>query len=386
VVLPTLRHYSVTDTEMVKVMEYGVLEPPTPTVWTGSAQFTLQNFTDALQRRRNQFLRETGVVLTRAIATASPPSTGRFALQKNVLGLRRVAWTMNDADYTVIPLLRDDEWAFNHYRRTWPTSPEDPKNRWPTGYSTGVTPPLTLQVAPAPVTDGWFDLLEVTLGAPLNPATGVLLGVPDDWTWVVKWGALADLLSQEGITYDPLRAAYCESRWQQGIALAQTASVVLAARVNDTSVPVESVTDADQYRRSWQTGLDSPTRVLTMGHNIVGVAPAPDAQDGLGGYMVTLDVVANIPVPTNLNDCINDGVDLAMLDPLYDYVEHLALFKEGPGQLDASMALYTRFARACGITKALDQAAVKQRASILQQTIQNERTHPRLAPPEDTTL
>ena len=67
----------------------------------------------------------------------------------------------------------------NQYAPTWPQQSADPAQTWPTVFSLGVTPPLTLQVAP-PITDaGSLDLLSVILGADLgSDVPGVLLGVP----------------------------------------------------------------------------------------------------------------------------------------------------------------------------------------------------------------
>ena len=43
--------YTVTDATLVTAMEYFLLEPPTPTVWTGTEMFDLPQLVDALQRR-----------------------------------------------------------------------------------------------------------------------------------------------------------------------------------------------------------------------------------------------------------------------------------------------------------------------------------------------
>lgn len=378
--IPTLRGYNVLDQDLIIDIEYALMEPPTPTVWTGSVQFTLQDVIDALQRRRDQFLRETGAVLYREITTPTPPVSGRVPLARNVTMLRRVTWTT--AGGTVIPLRRDDEWSLTNYRRLWREVTVDPTTQWPTVYSVGVTPPLVLQLAAPPDAQGTLDTLAILIGAPLDPVAGVLIGVPDDWAWVVKFGALADLLSRDGTCYDPQRAAYCEARWKLGLQLASVASVVLAAQIDGQSARISSLSDMDTYRRTWQTTPGTPRQVLIAGQNIVGVSPPPSLSHLV---TVTLDVVANMPVPSIGGDCVNDGIDLSVLDTLYDYVEHLALFKEGPGQLDASMALYERFARACGVTKSLEQAKVPNRGAILQQTNQDERVKPRLLPPENSS-
>lgn len=378
-VLPSLRGYNVTDLDLILDLEYALMEPPALGTWGGSLQFTLADLVAAIERRRDLFLRETGAVLTREVRAVTPPSSGRIPFPDDVITIRRVAWIA--ADSSVTPLRRDDEWGMNQYLPTWPQQSVDPAATWPTAFSIGVTPPLYLQVAP-PITDaGSLDLLSVILGDDLgSSAPGVLLGVPDDWTWVIKFGALSDLLSQQGVAFDPARAAYAEARWRQGIALATAATVVLAAKINGVVTPISSVSEADTYDPSWQTTPAPPTRVLTDAQNLVGLSPVPDAGASSAGYTVTLDLVVNFPVPLNTTDCVD--VDKSVMEIVIDYAQHLALFKEGPGLVQQSMALYDKFQRACGVTVELDTASVPNRPALFQQTVQDPRILSRRSPGE----
>jgi hypothetical protein len=101
-------------------------------------------------------------------------------------------------------------------------------------------------------------------------------------------------------------------------------------------------------------------------------------------YTVTVDVIANMPVPVLLTDCINAILDDSVLDAIYDYAEYLAMVKEGPSQLDAAVALLQRFLLACGTTMKLDQAQFPNRGPVFQQTVQDPRIKPRVLPPEPT--
>lgn len=379
--IPELRAYNVTSAQLVTDIEYMLMEPPTPTAWTGSEQFTLEDVVDALQRRRDQFLRETGQVVTPQVITVTVAQNGRLTLPGNVINVRRAAWIQ--ADGTVTPLHRESEWALTNYQRAWQV-PQQPADRWPTGYSTNVTPPLTMQIGPPPSMNGTLELLAVLEGAEVDPVANTLIGVPDDWSWVVKFGALSDLLSRAGVANDPQRAAYCEARWQQGLDMATQASVVLVGYVNEGVTRLYSVSEADLYNRTWETTLGTPKYILTTSMNVLGLAPRPDSGGSVGPYLITLDVIANIPVPESDDDCVNLAVNNSELDIIYDYAQHLALFKEGPGQLNEAMALYQRFARACGVTEALDEANFPGRGPVLQQTVQDVRIVARETPPEET--
>ena len=83
-------------------MEYHLLEPPTPTAWTGTAMFTLDQFTEALERRRNQFLVETGAVLTEYKPVVTATGDGRVQLQDSILDFRRAAWIDSSGAYSTL--------------------------------------------------------------------------------------------------------------------------------------------------------------------------------------------------------------------------------------------------------------------------------------------
>lgn len=380
-VLPTLRAQTTTDLDALTTIEYMLLEPPTPTVWTGSNQYVLADLLGALQRRRDQFLTETASVLTRQQLTIAPPPDGRIPLPEYISAVRRAAWSLVNGTGTITsttPLLRDDVWGFNNYRTSWPQQTGRP----PRAYSIAEPPPLIMQVVDPPLDTGVLDLCTVNTGAVLgtDSTNGTPLGIPNDWVWVVIFGALADLLSKDGLALDPARADYCEQRWRQGIDLAAKASVAWAARIGNQIVPVRSVSDADVYARTWQTGTGVPTQVLTLGQTLVALAPVP----ATSAYAVTLDVVRNFPIPTTLGSYLQ--IDQADLDVVLDYAQHLALFKEGAAQLTATQTLLDRFLRMAGVTTTLDSATAPHRGQLQQQTLQDQRTTPRSAPAVPQTL
>jgi hypothetical protein len=368
--IPNLRAYSVYDQDLLQDLDYALLEPPSANQWIGSEMFTLAGITTALQTKRDQFLRETGAVLTRELQATTIPVSGRVSIPVDVITIRRMAWVTTGGSIT--PLRRTDEWAMSAFLRSW--NMRQIGQTLPTVYSTGVTPPLSVQLAP-PVGTGTLDLLSVIRGPALNPTVGELVSIPDDWTWVIKWGALADLLSQSGLASDVPRANYCMARWAQGVKAAQVAAVVLAAQINGSVARLAALQEADDYKRSWQSMGGIPTSVLTAGHNVIALAPMPPTM-----FNITLDVVRNMPLPVNLNACLM--VDSSVEEALLDYCQHLAWFKEGPSQLDASMPLLQRFMRLCGVVTELDEAQVPDRGPIFAQTQQEDRIHARRLPVE----
>src|SRR5262245_22937206 len=144
--LPSLRGYSVTTWDMIASLQYALLEPAAAGgTWTGSDQFSLEQLSMAVQRRRDQFLRETGVVLTRTETVFGvAPVAGRVPLDETVVSIRRAAWR-DTATQLLQPLTRTTEWSGMAYQPAWPQSTE-PTN----AYSVTVTPPLIFQLIPPP--------------------------------------------------------------------------------------------------------------------------------------------------------------------------------------------------------------------------------------------
>lgn len=81
--------------------------------------------------------------------------------------------------------------------------------------------PLTLELFPPPDVDGELDLLYASVLATLgfDPGSPDIFNLPDDVVPFVMYGVLADMLSKDGRGQDLARASYCESRFQEGIAL-----------------------------------------------------------------------------------------------------------------------------------------------------------------------
>ncbi len=280
-----------------------------------------------------------------------PSADGRYLLDPCILAVRRVAWSEN-GDGSTIPLYRDDQWGEDRYRHRFPQTPL----RRPRVWSMSTRPPQMLQLVPIPTHTGTLDFICIIDCTP----------IPPDWTWVAPFGVLADLLGQTGPGQDLERARYAEARYRHGLEAMKTGSVVQSVRVENTLVPVHATPDLDQYRRRWQTQTGRPREAVTFGHTIIGFSPVPDA-----AYNVALDLTQIAPLPLADTDLV--FLPPAARDPVLDYCEHLALFKEGPGPLQESMALLERFFTAAGVRLSLDQGLVPSRGSLWAQASHDQR-------------
>jgi hypothetical protein len=210
-------------------------------------------------------------------------------------------------------------------------------NATPSTYRQSAQPPLSFDVDRIPTVAGNYEVLSVNAGAGLLTTAPTLLGIPDDWAWIIKWGALGDLLSRESLAKDPLRASYCDQRYQEGLGLLNSASALLSLRLAGSPLHIDSVRNGDDYDQSWQLAPAArPTSIYVAGLNLIGFGPAPDS-----AYSVEATVVRNAPVPSSPSDYIQLGRD--DYSAVLDYAQHLAAFKQGGDEFVVTVPLYQAF-------------------------------------------
>lgn len=335
----TLLPLTVKDSDLCSVMLYHLLEPQLNAgTYVGTDMFQLADFTKALERRRNQFLLEAGMVLTRQVLNWPAPPISRSPIDDRTIALRRVAWIDPGGVFTT--LWRSSEWSASAYNRGWENAP----GVAPSEYSTAAEPSVTLQVIPPPQNSGQVELLSILAGATLNPSVGVLLGIPDDFSWVVKWGALADMLRKTGQSHDELRASYCEQRYNEGVALALVHTSAVQGLINGAQAQIQAVKSFDTFNTNWQNvAAGKPTDLALASWNMLAVSPQPDNV----GYSVTLDLVRNAVLPVNAGDLIQLGRE--ELDAILDLAEHLAMFKIGGNEFMETVPLYQNFQRVAAV-------------------------------------
>lgn len=333
----TLRPLTLHDTDIYLPIQSHLLEPAVGVnPWTGvSTQFSADDLINAVQRRRDELLSISGCTYTRRTVGAV---SGRIALPDSVIDIRRVAYLPSSPGSPSV-LFQDDTWGMQSYNRGFTTKPAGTPIAW----MQSTEPPIAFDVDRPPGFAGNYEVLTIEAGPQLQATTPQLLSLPDDWAWVIKWGALADLLSREANAKDPGRAAYCEQRYQMGLALLTDAPATLAARIGNVPLNIDAVKNADHFRTSWQALIPSqPDTLLVAGLNLIAFAPKPNA----GPYSITFTVVENAPMPASDSD--NVQIAREDLDALLDYCVHLAMFKSGGAEFAATMPLFERFLKQAG--------------------------------------
>jgi hypothetical protein len=364
--------YSVRDRFLLAEIQYHLIEPVNFSTWTGTEQFTFAEIVAALQRRRNQFLLEAGCHLIRSVLNISPlPAEGRFEIPLNaglpIIDIRRLSWINTSGVYT--QLWRDDEFAGSAFLPNWGITPEVT----PRVYSQVATPSLQIQFIPAPGDVGQIEVVGVYAGAALDPGSGsgVLLGVPDNFAWVVKYGAMADLLGKEGNARDVLRAAYCERRWREGCELARIYSPVLFGQVNGQSVNIDAVQQMDSFLAGWQnTAATVPNLIGAAGMNLVALSPKPS-----DAHSVTLDVLIPAPIPSSDSAQLQLGPE--EIDAVLDYAQHIAAFKQGGQEFQDTVPHYENMIRLAALQNERIRACASFAGPIFGQTTGEEKFRPR---------
>jgi len=364
--LAALLGHTVTDRNMIEMLQYHLLEPATSQVaWTGTEMYSFGQVVEAVRGSRDRLLYESGSVLsTRTEAMPAPP-INRVPLTDTVMDVRRALWR-NVAAVTRHLLWREDEWGLSAFLALWESSPQTPY-----AYSVTATRPVELLVAPSPPVVGELELVTVESGADLDPAvSATALGVPDNLAPVVKWGALVDLLRGDGQEADPTRAEVAEKRWNEGVELAKMAQVLIHANVAGNSVLPVSLFDLDAAYGSWQDTSGAPVDLAIAGPNLLALRPVPD-----GVYAVTLDVARNAPIPAADGEQVQLGREDT--DPIIDLAEYLALFKVGGAELQAAEGRLRAFYEAASEHNAKLRANTLFADTIFRQPRREETDRPR---------
>jgi hypothetical protein len=321
---PRLR--TLNDTDLYTVMQYHLLEPPSAGTWTGTSQFTIPDLQGALQRRRDEVIQLTACNL----AQISPAYSGviRTSLPNTLLEVVRARFVPNTG--TPVTLTREDTQAFDHFNPGHLQS-----TALPTSFSLIAEPPLVLDLDTAPAGGAVFDIIGIQSGSIFNPPNSTLLGVPNDWSWVAKWGALADLLSRESEATDRLRADYCFKRYMDGIKIMQASNWLVSATIGGLPVDTPSMREMDAFANEWENDSTVWPVVVTAGMDLVAPAPVGTPAN------VVLNVIGNAPLPSLDGDCVSVLRD--HYDAILDYAQVLASFKLGGAEFGATGDLEKKF-------------------------------------------
>jgi hypothetical protein len=204
------------------------------------------------------------------------------------------------------------------------------------------------------------------------------MGIPDDFTWAVKFGALADLLGKDGQSYDPARAEYCEQRWQEGIELASISTSVIDCQISNVTKPIAALYELEAFAPNWQNETGTPDRCFLAGLNIIGFHKVPNAVSS-----VSLDILRNAPIPTGDADYLEVGRE--ELEAILLYAQHLASFKMHGEEFKSTFKHYKNFWGLARRRNSRLAASARNFAVLNDRAEREEEGRPRTMPQEATT-
>lgn len=388
---PRLR--TATDTSSYTALEYYLLEPASGGTWTGTSQFTINDLAQALQHRRDEMLIVSACndVLVQNIALT--PGTRRTLLPDNTLDVPRVRYlalqasptgtgssgassiTVNSAAnlasgqlvqatgiaawttvssvkgltvnlslpttgivsgqvnfYTSTTLYRDDKAALQFYDSEFNQTIGTPGT-----FMLSSEPPLSFDVDYGPNQPGLYEAVTLQSGAALVPPGPTVLGIPNDYVWVLEWGALADLLGRESEATDRERAAYCLKRYQDGLALLTKTPWIMLGSIDGEPCSVDALEATDRYSPEWDSNPQGFGPVIvTAGIDFL----AAPINSGVG-----VTVLGNAPFLDSTNTYVQ--VSRSSWDTILDLSQSFASFKMGGAEWKAALELEQRAIMAC---------------------------------------
>lgn len=335
IVAASPRAYTLTDTNLYSIIIYHLIEPQmVANAWVGTTQFNRDDLTQAYERRQNEILTITSAHVTNPASIVLPVNTRSIVLADTILDVRRARYVPVVQPPKPLTLWRGDPTSFAAFSPAYRQTPQNPRN-----YALSDTPPLELDVDFPPAAPGSLDLLTTIACTPPNlPANPVTLNIPNDWSWVLKWGMLMDLMNKQGEAQDTARAQYATTRYGEGLELMQMCPWLLGAEFNNVPVGIESVMERDTYDPGWETNSVVRKGIVVGGLDLISLCPRPTGATITG---LDLSLVINAPVPVADGDFVQVPRDV--FDVILDYSVHLAMFKSGGKEFEDTIPLFDNF-------------------------------------------
>lgn len=333
------RTQSLTDSDVYTIAQYHLLEPPNGNAtWSGTTQFSLADFVNGFTRRRDQILQLTDCNVGPFDPTLSIlPGTNRVQLpdstSQSILDMRRIRFLPATGLGDPSTLYRDDTLSFEYF-----TNDYEQVRANPLCWDVLGSPQQFITFDARSNVPATLDCLGILSGGVITPPTAAPLLIPDDFSWVLKFGMMADMLTKETESRDLLRAQYCEQRFTEGVRLMMEMPWLMQAWINNVPVDTPSFYEADQYTYEWQSDPNAMQQIVRGGIDLFAVCPLIPKGTSLA---VTLSLIGNAPIPTSDGGFVQVSRDV--LDAIIDEAVHLAQFKEAGSEFTDSIALHQRF-------------------------------------------
>jgi hypothetical protein len=195
------------DQDFLEQLQYTMIEPPDGGSSWPSDLWSRDEVLDYASERQDRFIKNTHQRLaTTSIAVVA--GTYEYALPSNWIATSRVYWQPTTGQKKA--LVKSDGWEADHGIGNWKTQ------GIPKLYTDVDPATLTLRIMPVPSVPGTLEVLYVANCTAVT-GDGLTLDLPDDFLPNIKYGVLSDMFSKVGRANDPIRAEYCQQRFDLGI-------------------------------------------------------------------------------------------------------------------------------------------------------------------------
>lgn len=208
----------VNDKQLYNGIQYTLLEIPNNGLSYGSGLYTPSEVAGRTNYRLDLFQKLTGIKAKSNITdTATSGVRNQVATNlTDIVDIIEVSY--NDGNgWNTLP--RGSAAEADSY-----TSNQSLTATVPSFYTIDLAPLLSICLYPAPSGAGTIRMTYTPRIDTLPiVADGTNVPLPDDFVPYIKFGVLADLFNKAGETFDPQRAQLCESLYQLGVQVAQSA-------------------------------------------------------------------------------------------------------------------------------------------------------------------
>lgn len=211
------------------------------------------------------------------------------------------------------------------------------QSQWPQTFSLSSEPPLSWDVDVPPVLPGTYEAVVLQSGAPFNPPAPTLLGIPDDFAWVLEWGALADLLGRQEEATDRERSAYAMKRYQDGLQLMVKTPWIELGKVNGQAVSIDSIVAMDRYSPEWDSNPSGFGPVIVAGGMDFIACPL---NQGIG-----CTLLGNAPILDSTSTYVQ--ISRSDADIMFFLAQSRAMFKCAGAEWKASLDLEKQAIQMC---------------------------------------
>lgn len=202
---------AITDQQFLDQLQRVLIEAPDSGATWPSGLWTAAEVVGYANGRQDRFLKET-LLVTSWLSQAVVPGQAQQDLPVGWLATRNVFLTDATYTYPLSPVARREA---DSLLPGWETN-----YGTPIGYLSEEWATRQLLLVPAPLNPATLQLFAALVGDTLT-GLGVELTIPDECEPYLMYGVLADMFGKQGRAYDQPRAAYCEARYAEGVALAQ---------------------------------------------------------------------------------------------------------------------------------------------------------------------